>query len=66
MFNKIKSLKLKNEERQKFKTDYGVWYVKHDKYDISYAVCTNEDYPERHAFGLIDKIQKNIGEITHV
>lgn len=42
IFQKIKSMKLKVEERQKFKTDYGVWFVKHDKNDIAYALCTSE------------------------
>jgi len=42
-----------------------VWFVKHDKNDISYALCTSEEYPERHAYGLITELQKVVNEITH-
>lgn len=42
-----------------------MWFVKHDKNDVSYAVCTSEEYPERHAYGLIAELQKAINEISH-
>ena len=53
-------------ERDKLRTQYGVWFVTHDDNDISYAVCTQEEDPERHAYGLIDKLKRRIEEISHV
>ena len=60
MASKIKALRSKVDEREKLKTAYGVWFVVHDNNDISYAVCTAEDYPERHAYGLIQKLRDKI------
>ena len=60
MASKIKALRSKTDQRDKLRTAYGVWYVTHDKNDISYAVCCEESYPERHAFGLIQKIKEKI------
>ena len=60
MASKIKALRSKVDQRDKLRTGYGVWYVTHDKNDISYAVCTDEAYPERHAYGLIQKIKEKI------
>jgi vesicle-associated membrane protein 7/small nuclear ribonucleoprotein D3 len=62
---KIKALKSRAGERDKLRTPYGFWFVTHDDNDISYAVCTSETYPERHAYGLIEKLQEKIGEINH-
>lgn len=62
---KTKALKAKANERDKLKTPYGVWYVTHDDNDIVYALCTSEEYPERHAYGLIQKLQDKIAEINH-
>lgn len=60
MPSKIKSLRSKVDERDKLRTNYGVWYVTYDNNDICYAVCTDESYPERHAYGLIQKLQEKI------
>jgi hypothetical protein len=60
MTSKIKALRSKPNERDKLRTAYGIWYVTHDENDIAYAVCTTEEYPERHAFGLIDKLKEKI------
>ncbi len=57
MPSKIKSLKSKVDERDKLRTAYGVWHVTHDDNDISFAVCTDEGYPERHAYAIIQKLQ---------
>jgi hypothetical protein len=38
-----------------------VWFVTHDENDISYAVCTEEDYPERHAYGMLEQLKSKIG-----
>ena len=62
---KIKALRSYANERDKLKTQYGVWFVTHDNNDVAYAVCTQEEYPERHAFGLIDKLRNKIEEISH-
>lgn len=53
MPSKIKALKSREGERNKLRTQYGVWHVIYDGNDICYALCTSDAYPERHAFGLI-------------
>lgn len=53
---KLRTLNAKAGERNKLKTAYGPWFVTHSN-GWAYAVCTAEDYPERHAYGLIDKIR---------
>lgn len=53
MPSKIKALKSREGERNKLRTQYGVWHIIHDGNDICYALCTSDTYPERHAFGLI-------------
>ena len=65
MASKIKALRSKIDEREKLRTPYGVWYVTHDENDICYGVCTDEGYPERHAFGLIQKLKEKIKQINH-
>ena len=65
MASKIKALRSKRGEREKLRTAYGVWYAIHDENDICYAVCTNEEYPERHAFGLISKLMDKLKQIDH-
>lgn len=62
---KIKALKSKVGERDKLRTAYGVWYVTYDDNDVSYAVCTIESYPERHAYALIERLQEKMAEINH-
>ena len=65
MASKIKALRSKKGEREKLRTAYGVWYAIHDENDICYAVCTTDEYPERHAFGLISKLMDKIKQIDH-
>ena len=60
MAAKIKALRSKIDEREKLRTGYGVWWVTHDDNDICYGVCTDETYPERHAFGLIQKLKEKV------
>ena len=62
---KTKALKAKANERDKLKTPDGVWYVTHDDNDIVYALCTSDEYPERHAYALLQKLQEKIAEISH-
>lgn len=57
---KLRTLNAKTGERNKLKTSYGPWYVTHQN-GWAYAVCTGDEYPERHAYGLIDQIK----ELTH-
>ena len=65
MASKIKALRSKVDEREKLRTGYGVWWVTHDENDICYAVCTEESYPERHAFGLIQKLKDQVKKMNH-
>lgn len=37
----------------------------YDQNDICYGVCTDESYPERHAYGLIQKLKDKIKQINH-
>lgn len=53
---KIRALNQKQGERNKLKTAYGNWFVTQSK-GWAYAVCCSENYPERHAYGLIASIK---------
>jgi hypothetical protein len=65
IMGKIKPLELKADERQKCKTPNGAWFVKVDKNQIiSLALCT-VDYPERHAYRLIEEAQKEIEQVPN-
>ncbi len=54
--DKIKALNSKSGQRDKINTTYGAWFAT-KKNGWVYGVCTNDNYPERHAFGLIGKIR---------
>ena len=65
IMGKVKPMELKPEERQKIKTPNGAWFIKVDKNQIiSLALCT-ADYPERHAFRLIEEGQKEIEQVPN-
>lgn len=54
---KIKALKCKVGERERLKGDAGNWYVTRGESNLMYAACAGEGYPERTAYGLIQKIE---------
>ncbi len=56
---KLRALNAKPGERNKLNAEYGPLYVLHQN-GWGYAVCTTEGYPERHVYGLIDKIKSYI------
>lgn len=60
--SKAKFLKSKLGERDKLACDYGVWFVTRGEEDLLFAACVQEDYPERVAFGLIQKVQAMVSE----
>lgn len=60
VLNSLKNLKLAPEERQKISTASGAWFVKSDDQDVSYLVLTTNNYPERHAYGMIQEVQNTL------
>ena len=58
--SKAKVLQLKVGAREKLACDYGLWYVTRGEDDLFFATCVSDDYPERVAYGLIQKIQTTL------
>ncbi len=58
--SKAKVLRLKIGVREKLACDYGLWFVIRGDEDLFFAACVSDEYPERVAYGLIDKIQTSL------
>ena len=58
--SKAKNLRSKVGQRDKLNCDYGIWYLSRGPDDLLYAACVQKDYPERVAFALIAKLQKEL------
>src|SRR5689334_9059708 len=65
MLEKIKPLELKPEERQKCTTANGSWFLRVDKNQVAYLGLFTADYPERHAYRMIDETQKQLEDIPN-
>ena len=61
---KIKALKCRVAERERLKGEAGNWYITRGASDLMYAACVSEGYPERTAFGLIQRIEALVQEKT--
>ena len=55
--SKIKALRCRVAERERLKGEAGNWYITRGASNIMYAACVGEGYPERTAFGLMQKIE---------
>ncbi len=47
------------------KTARGKWYCKEDNKGIAYLCYADTNYPERHAYGLIQKLQDHLSKIDY-
>jgi len=59
---KVKIMELQPDDRQRLNTKNGVWFCKVDNRDIAYLTLCNINYPERHAFGMMDELQRELEE----
>lgn len=63
MIIKLKELELKKEERQRIKSEFGVWFAKKDSKDMFYlALCVNT-YPERHIYAAVGQLQAHLAQL---
>lgn len=62
IISKAKALRSRQGERERLNTDYGAWFLTRGEDDLLYAVCVSEEYPERTAFGLIQKVEALISK----
>jgi vesicle-associated membrane protein 7 len=63
MLSKVRALELRPEERQRAKTQNGSWFIRVDIHQIAYMALCTLDYPERHAYKMMDELQKNLETI---
>lgn len=54
--SKAKFLRSRVGERDKLKGEFGNWYVVRSSETLLSAACVNDDYPERLAYGLLQKL----------
>jgi hypothetical protein len=57
---KLKELELKRDERQRIKSEYGVWFGKKDQRDMYYLALCVTTYPERHIYAAIAQLQSHL------
>jgi hypothetical protein len=65
LIKKLKMLNLAPEERQKCNTQNGAWFCRADGNGIVYMALCNPNYPERHAYALIDEAQEEIEKVPN-
>eukprot|EP00330_Aristerostoma_sp_ATCC50986_P011150 CAMPEP_0114584510 /NCGR_PEP_ID=MMETSP0125-20121206/8200_1 /TAXON_ID=485358 ORGANISM="Aristerostoma sp., Strain ATCC 50986" /NCGR_SAMPLE_ID=MMETSP0125 /ASSEMBLY_ACC=CAM_ASM_000245 /LENGTH=140 /DNA_ID=CAMNT_0001778953 /DNA_START=73 /DNA_END=495 /DNA_ORIENTATION=+ len=58
--SKLKQMNLRPEERQKVSTPNGSWFCRVDPNEVASLLLTTAEYPERHAYKLIDEAEKGI------
>jgi hypothetical protein len=58
--SKAKFLKARVGERDKLKGEFGNWYVVRTTETLLSAACVSDDYPERLAYGLLQKLHSII------
>lgn len=62
---KLSLLNLKPEERQKIKTSNGAWFCRINANQIACVVLCSEDYPERHAYTLVQEAQTELEKLPN-
>ena len=65
ILKKLGLLNLKPEERQKIKTANGAWFCRANANQIACLVLCNEDYPERHAYKMVNDAQVELEKIPN-
>jgi len=65
ILKKLNLLNLRPEERQKIKTANGSWFCRVNANQIACVVLCGEDYPERHAYALLQDAQGELEKIPN-
>ena len=63
VFKKMRDFGLNPEERQKISTKNGNWFAKAGENNLLYFVLTDREYPERHAYGMVQIVQDAASKI---
>lgn len=64
VMREIKNIGLQFDERQKINTGSGSWFCKIDAKGIIYLVLAASNYPERHAYAMIQLLQNHLEKLT--
>jgi len=65
LIKKLKMLNLAPDERQKCNTQNGAWFCRADTNGLVFMALCNPNYPERHAYNLINEAQEEIEKIPN-
>jgi hypothetical protein len=65
LIKKLKMLNLAPDERQKCNTQNGAWFCRADSNGIVFMALCNPNYPERHAYNLINEAQEEIEKVPN-
>jgi len=65
ILKKLNLLNLRPEERQKIKTANGAWFCRVSQNQIAIIVLCGEDYPERHAYTMLQDAQAELEKIPN-
>jgi len=65
LIKKLKMLNLAPDERQKCNTQNGAWFCRADSNGLVFMALCNPNYPERHAYNLINEAQEEIEKIPN-
>jgi len=65
LIKKLKMLNLAPDERQKCNTQNGAWFCRADTNGLVFMALCNANYPERHAYNLINEAQEEIEKVPN-
>jgi len=65
LIKKLKMLNLAPDERQKCNTQNGAWFCRADTNGVVFMALCNANYPERHAYNLINEAQEEIEKMPN-
>lgn len=63
VISRLQELALKNEERQRIKSEFGVWFCKKDDKGFFYFAHCIDNYPERHIYAAINELRQHLATI---
>jgi len=65
LIKKLKMLNLAPDERQKCNTQNGAWFCRADSNGLVFMALCDANYPERHAYNLINEAQEEIEKVPN-
>ena len=60
---KLKELQITNDERQRIKSEYGLWFCKKDVKGFYYFALCVQNYPERHIYAAINLVREHLDKL---